>query len=152
MNLNLTNEQRKTAKAFLVSQVGKPYKFGAEVKDPDNIVEIDCSELAEMVYKYLGFIIPDGACNQFAFSIGILEYKADTLDLAFYKKGQAITHIAICYDENILVEASGSKGKVVITPIKEFMKGRGENKFAGFRRPACIYNMELKPIPDGIKT
>ncbi len=138
MNDKLNLTIREKAQEFLKSKLGTPYLLGAKDFNPS----IDCSGLVRATFKAVGFNIPDGSCNQYDNSTPIEKEDIDTMDLAFFTMNGKVNHIAIVFDDIVLMEASGSKGGVVETLIDDFMLGRtthsGKSEFAGFRRANCF--------------
>jgi cell wall-associated NlpC family hydrolase len=121
--LKLTEAEKKIMIKAVPVVLGIPYRFGQEVRDKEIPYTIDCSELMEWFYRIAGWIVPDGACNQFAASLPIKDYGnvLETGDMIFTWKNKVINHVAMVIDKFKLIEASGWKKKVVITPISEFI-------------------------------
>lgn len=152
MNKHLTDAIQQKAQQFLdwcrgiLYERGKKWGKDIKIKPPN----IDCSGLVVATFRAIGLKIVDGSANQFAESLIIGREEIDTCDLAFYRnEKKVINHVAIVYDNDYVVEASGSKGGVVKTLISEFIQGRktpaGDHKFAGFRRPIIIsLNTEIR--------
>lgn len=121
-------------------QLGKPYKFGAEVNldDPDP-KEWDCSELVEWSYHQAGLHIPDGSYNQFQYCAstddphpGDLGFFRETREknLAGRKIGE-IYHVGIMVDNTRVIEARGRPmGTVLYRPV---IAWREYVNFAGWR-------------------
>lgn len=124
--------------------VGKKYVFGAEVNlldgNPDNIKEIDCSELIEWMFRRHGITVPDGSYNQAKVStkiigqilVGDLAFKADP-------ETGAIHHVGVCLNDKEILEAKGKNYGVVVTPIQKFM---ASSHFSHFARLNCITTEE----------
>ncbi len=120
-------------KEVLSQQIGKPYKFGAEVKNTEaNPLEFDCSELIEWAYAQIGIKVPDGSFNQFEQSDPIKSI-AQFGDVAFFKKPEgAIYHVGLLFNCMSVIEARGKPYNAVkLTPIKEWL---AHPNFTGFRR------------------
>lgn len=104
-----------------LTQVGKPYKFGAEARDL-NAKAWDCSELVEVVCRHHGVTptIPDGAYNQWmhcrkhAAMVSIQKAKETKGALLFIGSGvgvgrNAIWHVAFSRGDGTTVEARSTK-------------------------------------------
>lgn len=114
-------------------QVGKPYKFGIEIKMEDpNPGLWDCSELIEWCYYQAGLSIPDGSANQFEFTIPTANPLPGDLFFGCNDDGK-IVHVGILYDEKIVIEARGDAKymRVVERPRETWEKWK---HFKGFRQ------------------
>jgi cell wall-associated NlpC family hydrolase len=119
--------------------VGIPYKYGAEVNlnsEPEDIKELDCSELVQYLFYKIGVKVPDGSYNQYDASFNIPDNKLEIGDLLFMrsKKNNLISHVGTYLGCGQVIEANGFYGRVLKTSIPEFSKETPNNKFAGFRR------------------
>ena len=125
--------------ALLRAQLGKLYRFGAEVRmdDPDP-KEWDCSELVEWIFAQFGIKVPDGSWKQYEASYPITKEEARLGDLAFFKrKGADRTHhVGIVLDGENMIEARGEPYmRVILRPRKIWEKWQD---FAGYRRLVCM--------------
>lgn len=124
-------------KEILSQQIGKPYKFGAEVKITEaNPLEFDCSELIEWGFGQIGIKVPDGSFNQYEQSIPVKEI-AQFGDLAFFKRPDGtIYHVGMLFNCMSFIEARGNPAnKVKLTPISEWVK---HPNFIGLRRLKAV--------------
>jgi len=139
--LRLTDKQKLDLVITAVSLLGVRYKYGAEVDlnvEPENVMEIDCSELVEFCYRKIGYIVPDGACNQFEASepVALPILYPEVGDLAFMRRIESgkISHVGLYVGRDKIIHASGFHNEVVITPLSEFQKKTKYSEFAGIRR------------------
>ena len=112
-----------TAQDFVkiaLSQVGKPYVFGAEASPNNpNPRAFDCSELVEWAAKRAGVNIPDGADNQFNYCkkhgtvISVKKALQTPGALLFYRD---LGHVMISLGDGRVVEAGNSRVGVVVRP------------------------------------
>jgi cell wall-associated NlpC family hydrolase len=115
--------ERAAVVAYMRSQVGDRYKYGAEILPGQeaDAQEGDCSEYNEAAFRVAGKPIPDGVVNQRAFCrrIRVEAIKpADLLCLAPNAKG--IPHVMVCTGEGTVVHALGGVG-VVEQPIGSWL-------------------------------
>jgi len=98
-----------------MSQVGKPYRFGQEVRlDDPNPPAFDCSELVQWALAQIGVTFPDGSWNQFAACRGISLAQARQTPgaLVFVSRngeGSGVHHVGISRGDGYTVEARGAK-------------------------------------------
>jgi len=125
-------------KEVLHQQLGKPYKFGVEVKLTEaNPLEFDCSELIEWSYAQIGIKVPDGSYNQYEQSVpvnGVVQFG----DLAFFKKpdGGPVYHVGMIFNCMSFIEARGNpSNKVKLTPLSEWIN---HPNFTGLRRLKAV--------------
>ena len=136
-------EQKQEIYLTALALIDIPYKFGAEVDietKPKNITGIDCSELVEYCFRRAGIYIPDGAENQWKFSIHIFPKEVDLCDLAFKhdRDTKKIDHVALCISHDEVIEAEAWYGRVVRRSIDKFMNPspKAKGQFDSFRRLA----------------
>lgn len=147
--LILSDEQKLKLHEISHAFLGLPYKFGAEVDPripPAEIVKhniaFDCSELVEYIYAQIGVKVPDGARYQFDASDFIPQDKAEIGDLVFKRAATldstagTISHVGIicCLNPDIVVEAEGWFGRVIIREMAKFEAATKNNVYAGLRR------------------
>lgn len=129
-------------KEKLLAQLGKPYKFGVEVRmDNINPLEFDCSELVEWAYHQIGVKVPDGSYTQYEQSIPIYSM-AQFGDLVFLKRpnGGPVYHVGILFNQISVFEARGNPyNKVMMMPLKEWLV---HPNFAGCRRLKAVMDHE----------
>jgi cell wall-associated NlpC family hydrolase len=125
-------------KEKLLSQLGKPYVFGTEVRmDDTNPLKFDCSELVEWSFRQIGIKVPDGSYNQFEQSVPILT-RVQFGDLVFLKRpnGGSVYHVGIVFNAISVFEARGNPyNKVMMMPIKDWV---AHPNFAGARRLKAV--------------
>lgn len=142
--LKLTQEQKLKLQEIGSKLLGKPYKFGAEVKlsdPPEKIDSLDCSELTEYLYYQIGIKVPDGSSNQFDASQEIKIEEVKIGDLLFTKKQGKINHVAMVISKEKVIEASGWDKMVISQGIGSFIRLYAPDKkrllrsqFCGIRR------------------
>ena len=130
-------------KEVLIQQLGKPYRFGAEVQlHNTNPTEFDCSELIEWAYAQIGVKAPDGSYNQFNDSVPVLT-TCQFGDLAFFKRpdGGPVYHVGLLLNNLSLIEARGKPyNKVKLTPLSEWVQ---HPNFTGFRRLKVVLDSTI---------
>ena len=137
--LELTQYEKDKIKSVALSILGIPYVFGAEVPDlsvlVDTIKFIDCSETIQYIYYQTGYEIRDGSFNQYDDS-DMFTDENKIGDLVFKKSPTTdrITHVGIYVGNNMIVEATGSFGKVITRSLDEFKVGSTKAIYAGIRR------------------
>lgn len=103
-----------TAIAFVeaaLSQQGKPYVFGAEVRLNDlNPPAFDCSELVQWAAARVGLSLPDGTMNQLPFC----QQRGTTISVAqaLLVRGALLFrpgHVAISLGDGTTIEARGAE-------------------------------------------
>lgn len=114
---------KETYQQFLLTYLHKPYIWGGD----DPIKGLDCSGFAQEALSPLGFD-PDGdqtaqglflALNKVPGAIcrinkGINEYFVDIGYVVFYGSSlTSITHVALGFDKNIIIEAGGGGSKTI---------------------------------------
>lgn len=106
-------QQRGAVVAYMRSQIGDPYKYGAEIQ-PGHEAEAtagDCSEYVEAAFRVAGLYIPDGCVNQKAHCRRVKAPKlGDLLILKPNKNG--IPHVMVCTDDGSVIHALGGVGVV----------------------------------------
>jgi len=93
------------------TQIGKPYKFGAESPG----VAFDCSGLTEWAYRQAGINLPRTAAQQQAATTPITKAQAKPGDLVFY--GHPAHHVGIYLGAGKYLEAPHTGAKIKITGI-----------------------------------
>ena len=123
-------------RSLIESQLGKPYKFGAEVSMTDvDPKEFDCSELVEWAYAQFNVKVPDGSYNQFLESYPIGKPRLG--DLGFFRKPSGeVYHVGIIMDDEYVLEARGDPFNKVI--LREIAKWEQFKNFAGWRRLKAV--------------
>lgn len=129
MEDSLDIHQKEVIRLSLVSYarnlLGTPYEYGAEWVDRTKPpTALDCSEFVEGVYLLNGLRMPDGAQNQFNFTVSTGTPLMG--DLAFFGKGgdiNQIYHVGIVLNDTAIIEARGfdpkanfETGKVIVRP------------------------------------
>jgi cell wall-associated NlpC family hydrolase len=127
------------------SLVGKPYRLGAEVniqqflKDPraENIKEIDCSELVEVLFAVIGITVPDGSYNQIKVCRPIIGEQLCIGDLGFKANPDngVVHHVGIYIGDNTILEAKGKAWGTVLTPLATYA---ASSHFYQWGRLKCI--------------
>lgn len=140
----LNDHQKEVIRTALADQfrklIGIRYEFGAEWIDYTKLPEvIDCSEAVEGVFKICGLKMPDGAQNQFNYTIPVTG-AVQPGDLAFFGKGKDITqiyHVGMVLDLVNIIEARGFQpessfetGKVI---LRNKVSWENFKNFAGYR-------------------
>ncbi len=136
---HINEEIRKSIILQASKLIGIPYKLGAKWEDfskPPSF--LDCSGLAESVFKLAGLKIPDGSQNQFNFTIALDKEKARPGDLAFFAEGKDITkiyHVGIVYSDDGMIEARAFDGRdwTGKVCIRERSKWESWHNFVGYR-------------------
>lgn len=93
------------------TQVGLPYKFGAEAPGKD----FDCSGLTQWAYKQAGISLPRTAAQQQAATTPITQAQAKPGDLVFY--GSPAHHVGIYLGSGKYIEAPHTGAKIKITGV-----------------------------------
>ena len=119
-------------KLTLMSQLGKPYLYGAKWKldDPDPKGQVDCSGFVRWAFAQVGVPIPDGSEAQYETSIPVSP--ANFPDVGFFKNGsQPCHHVGILLDDKIVIEARGDPfNKIILRPRS---KWEAWHEFTGWR-------------------
>lgn len=139
----LDGAQKDTIRKGVVETAQKyiavPYAFGAEWTDYSQPPKaLDCSELVEGVFHINKLNMPDGAQNQFDFTVPAGAPKPG--DLGFFGKGGKVSqiyHVGIVVNEAVMIEArahdpnaSFETGEVILRPRVKWEKW---HDFVGFR-------------------
>jgi hypothetical protein len=115
--------ERAAVVAYMRSQVGDRYKYGAEIL-PGHEAEAqegDCSEYNEAAFRVGGKVMPDGVVNQRAFCRRIRVEAIKPADLICLKpNAKGIPHVLVCTGEGTVVHALGGVG-VVEQPIEPWL-------------------------------
>ena len=85
---------------FMRTQIGKPYRLGAEIlqgfeKDAD---DWDCSEITEGSYRSFGKFLPDGAQQQYDFCQSVNKSMPGDLGFLWSDKRGKIGHVMMYTD------------------------------------------------------
>ena len=108
------------------SQMGVPYSWGGGtldgpskgVGDGANIVGFDCSGLMRYAFAGVGVLIPRFSGDQYNFGRHIPPNEAKRGDLIFYGPGGS-QHVTMYLGNGQMLEASGSAGKVTVSPVRK---------------------------------
>jgi peptidoglycan DL-endopeptidase RipB len=107
------------------SQMGVPYSWGGGtltgpgtgVDDDAGKVGFDCSGLTRFAFAGVGVQIPKYSGDQYNTGRPIAPSQAKRGDLIFYGPGGS-QHVAIYLGGGRMLEASGSAGKVTVSPVR----------------------------------
>jgi cell wall-associated NlpC family hydrolase len=107
------------------SQMGVPYSWGGGtlqgpskgVGDGANINGFDCSGLMRYMFAGVGVLIPRFSGDQYNFGRHIPPNEARRGDLIFYGPGGG-QHVTMYLGNGQMLEASGSAGKVTVSPVR----------------------------------
>src|SRR5271168_786556 len=108
------------------SQMGVPYSWGGGtlngpskgVDSGANIVGFDCSGLVRYSFAGVGVLIPRFSGDQYKAGRHIPPSQAKRGDLIFYGPGGG-QHVTIYLGNGQMLEASGSAGKVTVSPVRK---------------------------------
>lgn len=117
------DRQRATVVAYMRSQKGDKYKYGAEIL-PGHEYEAeqgDCSEYNEAAFRVAGKFMPDGVVNQRAHCRRVKTEALKPADLVILKpNAKGIPHVMVCSGEGTVIHALGGVG-VVEQPIWDWL-------------------------------
>ena len=107
------------------SQIGTPYSWGGGkptgpstgVDSGANIVGYDCSGFTRYAFAGVGVLIPKYSGDQYNTGRKVPQSQAKRGDLLFWGPGGS-QHVAIYLGNNQMLEASGSAGKVTVSPLR----------------------------------
>ncbi len=107
------------------SQMGVPYSWGggalngpsAGVEEDAGKIGFDCSGLTRYAFAGVGVPIPKYSGDQYNSGRPIAPSEAKRGDLIFYGPGGS-QHVAIFRGGGRMLEASGSAGKVTVSPVR----------------------------------
>jgi cell wall-associated NlpC family hydrolase len=107
------------------SQMGVPYSWGGGtldgpskgVGDGANTVGFDCSGLMRYGFAGVGVLIPRFSGDQYNAGRHIRQDQARRGDLIFYGPGGS-QHVTMYLGNGQMLEASGSAGKVTVSPVR----------------------------------
>ena len=107
------------------SQMGVPYSWGGGtpsgpstgVDSGANIVGYDCSGFTRYAFAGVGVLIPKYSGDQYNTGRKIPQAQAKRGDLLFWGPGGS-QHVAIFLGGGKMLEASGSAGKVTVSPLR----------------------------------
>jgi cell wall-associated NlpC family hydrolase len=108
------------------SQMGVPYSWGGGkpsgpstgVDSGANIVGFDCSGLTQYSYAGVGVLIPKYSGDQYNTGRKVPVAQAKRGDLLFWGPGGS-QHVAMYLGGGKMLEASGSAGKVTVSPVRQ---------------------------------
>jgi peptidoglycan DL-endopeptidase RipB len=108
------------------SQMGVPYSWGGGtlngpskgVESGANVVGFDCSGLVRYSFAGVGALIPRFSGDQYNAGRHIPPSQAKRGDLIFYGPGGG-QHVTIYLGNGQMLEASGSAGKVTVSPVRK---------------------------------
>ena len=108
------------------SQIGTPYSWGGGkptgpstgVDSGANIVGYDCSGFTQFAFAGVGVLIPKYSGDQYNTGRKIPQSQAKRGDLLFWGPGGS-QHVAIYLGNGQMLEASGSAGKVTVSPLRK---------------------------------
>jgi peptidoglycan DL-endopeptidase RipB len=107
------------------SQMGVPYSWGGGtpsgpskgVDSGANIVGYDCSGFTRFAFAGVGVLIPKYSGDQYNTGRKVPQSQAKRGDLLFWGPGGS-QHVAIYLGGGKMLEASGSAGKVTVSPLR----------------------------------
>ncbi len=107
------------------SQMGVPYSWGGGkptgpttgVDSGANIVGFDCSGLTQFSFAGVGVLIPKYSGDQYNTGRKVPVSQAKRGDLLFWGPGGS-QHVALYLGGGRMLEASGSGGKVTVSPVR----------------------------------
>ena len=107
------------------SQMGVPYSWGGGtptgpstgVDSGANIVGYDCSGFTRYAFAGVGVLIPKYSGDQYNTGRKVPQSQAKRGDLLFWGPGGS-QHVAIYLGGGKMLEASGSAGKVTVSPVR----------------------------------
>ncbi len=107
------------------SQLGVPYSWGGGkptgpstgVESGANIVGFDCSGLTQFSFAGVGVLIPKYSGDQYDTGRKVPLSQAKRGDLLFWGPGGG-QHVAIYLGNGQMLEASGSAGRVTVSPVR----------------------------------
>ncbi|HKV22160.1 MAG TPA: NlpC/P60 family peptidoglycan endopeptidase RipB [Mycobacterium sp.] len=107
------------------SQMGVPYSWGggtptgpsAGVDGDEGIIGYDCSGFTRYAFAGVGVLIPKYSGDQYNTGRKVPQSQAKRGDLLFWGPGGS-QHVAIYLGGGRMLEASGSAGKVTVSPLR----------------------------------
>ncbi len=107
------------------SQMGVPYSWGGGtpsgpskgVESGADIVGYDCSGFTRYAFAGVGVLIPKYSGDQYNTGRKVPQSQAKRGDLLFWGPGGS-QHVAIYLGDGKMLEASGSAGKVTVSPVR----------------------------------
>jgi cell wall-associated NlpC family hydrolase len=108
------------------SQMGTPYSWGGGkpngpsrgIDSGANTVGYDCSGFTQFSYAGVGVLIPKYSGDQYNTGRKVPTSQAKRGDLLFWGPGGS-QHVAMYLGDGRMLEASGSAGKVTISPVRQ---------------------------------
>jgi peptidoglycan DL-endopeptidase RipB len=107
------------------SQIGVPYSWGGGkptgpttgIESGANVVGFDCSGLTQFSYAGVGVLLPKYSGDQYNTGRKVPLSQARRGDLLFWGPGGS-QHVAIFLGNGQMLEASGSAGRVTVSPVR----------------------------------
>ena len=125
---------------FMRSQLGKPYRLGAEVQPgKEHEAEAwDCSEETEAAYRLTTHVLPDGAQAQYDFCRPVKIPRHGDLSFLWSDKRKLIGHVMVYTSSGTVVHAVGGRGVVedLVSMWENHPRWRGWRRHPDFMRPA----------------
>jgi cell wall-associated NlpC family hydrolase len=108
------------------SQMGTPYSWGGGkpngpsrgIESGANTVGYDCSGFTQFSYAGVGVLIPKYSGDQYNTGRKVPTSQAKRGDLLFWGPGGS-QHVAMYLGNGQMLEASGSAGKVTVSPVRQ---------------------------------
>ena len=117
-----------------LSQLGKPYRFGANDFGPDPAA-FDCSSFVKWLYQHQGVVLPRTAQQQYDVCEAVPASQARPGDLVFFRNTYAtsehVTHVGVVLDSQRMISASDG-GVRIDSLTSPYWSAR----LVGFGRPA----------------
>ncbi|MBE7189322.1 C40 family peptidase [Jatrophihabitans endophyticus] len=98
---------------FAISQIGKPYVFGA-----DGPSTYDCSGLTMRAWEHGGVSLPHSAIDQYNYGTHVTRNELEPGDLIFFY--QPIGHVTIYVGDGMMVSAPETGEDVSLVPLSAF--------------------------------
>ena len=129
-------------KQIAEAQLGKPYRFGHEVKlDDPNPIAFDCSEYVQWCFHQIGVTVPDGSFNQYQASTPVTNTQIG--DVGFFEREPELStdppgiyHVGMILDDKNVIESRGEPFNQVILRPRE--KWEQFVRFNGWRRFTAV--------------